>query len=108
MNPGELNKKITIQRVTNGKGSNLIKTQTWDDVKTCHASVKNLSGKEYWTAKEYGAEKTVIFIIRYNSLPDLNLNDRIKFNDKLFNITEIDNVLYKNEIYKIKAMEVIT
>lgn len=107
MNPGELNKKITIQRYISDKDINKIKIQTWKDIKTCHANVKNLSGKEYWTAKAYEAERTVIFTIRYNSMPDISLKDRIKFNNKLFNISLIDNVLYKNEILIIRAMEVI-
>ena len=70
--------------------------------------MNNLYGKEYWEAKQYSAENTVEFVMRYSACKDLSVNGyRLKQGDKLFNITLIDNVLYRNEILKIKAIEVI-
>lgn len=107
MNPGRLNKRITIQRCKDKEDYNNIVKPYWEDLITVWCSMNNLYGKEYWEAKKYKAENTVEFAIRYNSCSDISVKDRIKYNKLLYNIISIDNVLYKNEILKIKATEVI-
>ena len=108
MNPGELNKRITIQRCTDYEDDNNINKQKWEDMITIWSSMNNLQGKEFWEAKKYKAENTVEFVIRYSSCPDISIKDRIKHKNLLYNIFSIDNVLYKNEVLKIKATEVIS
>lgn len=103
----DLRHKITIVRkaeTTNTDGFNEI---TWPELKTISAKVNGLFGKEYWSAKEYNAENTVVFTIRYNSCPDLSVNDRILFKGKPFNITSIDNFKFLNTELRIKAEEII-
>lgn len=104
---GKLNKRITIQRADKQEDVNGITKTGWYDLKTIWCSMNGLSGKEYWTAKSYNAENTVVFIIRYGSCKDLTVKDRIIYKGKAFNIVHVDNVLYKNETLKIKAVEVI-
>lgn len=106
MNPGRLNHRVTIQRYREYEDERGISREGWVDLKTVWCSKNNLYGKEYWSAKEYNVENTVEFIIRYNACKDLSIKDRLKQGDKLFNIISIDNVMYKNEILKIKVMEV--
>lgn len=107
MNIGKLNKRITIQRHTEYEDEHGISREEWIDFNTVWCSMNNLYGKEYWEAKQYQAENTVEFVIRYNACKDLSVKDRIKMSDRLFNISSVDNVVYKNEVLKIKAMEVI-
>lgn len=99
-----LNHKITIQRYERYEDEHGISKQRWVDLCTIWCSMNNLYGKEYWDAKQYQAENTVEFIIRYHACKDLTVADRIKYKDKLFNISAIDNIRYKNEYMKIKAL----
>ena len=107
MNIGMLKHKITIQRYAEYEDEHHISKEDWIDLKTVWCSMNNLYGKEYWEAKQYGAENTVEFIIRYSACKDLSVKDRLKKDDKLFNITSINNVMYRNQVLKIKAVEVI-
>lgn len=107
MEVGKLNQKVTIQRYSENEDEHYISQEGWIDLCNVWCSMNNLYGKEYWSAKQYGAENTVEFVIRYSSCKDLSVKDRMKKDDKLFNITSIDNIMYKNEILKIKAIEVM-
>lgn len=104
---GKLNKRVTIQRCEDIEDVNGFSKTQWQDIKTVWARVNNLYGKEYWEAKKYDAQNTVEFTIRFNACKDISINDRIKFKNKIFNIISVDNVLYGDENYKIKAEEVI-
>lgn len=106
METGKLNKRITIQRQVESKQGNF-NTYGWQDYKNIWANVNNLFGREYWSAKEYNAENTVVFTIRWNACKDLSIKDRILFQGRLFNISSIDNIQYSNDDVKIKAMEVL-
>ena len=53
-------------------------------------------------------ERTVEFVIRYSACRDLTEKDRILFRGNLYNISSIDNVMYRNEYLKIKAVADIT
>ena len=106
MKPGDLNKRITIQKpitTTNERGFEI---ETWEDFKTVWAAVSNLHGREYFAAAAVQAENTVKFTIRY--LEGLNTTMRILFQGKQYNITSIDNIKYQNRYIEIKAMEVVT
>ncbi|HAR85884.1 MAG TPA: head-tail adaptor protein [Clostridium sp.] len=104
----QLNKRIVIQTMKDTKGTGF-NTTGWVDYKTVWASINNLFGKEYWSAKACNAENTFNIVIRYSKdLESINTkNYRIKWGDRLFDITSIDNVQYANEILKIRAMEVL-
>ena len=67
--------------------------------------MNSLSGKEYWEAKQINAETEVDFVIRYCSeVSKLDTEHyRIIFREKLYNITFVDNVQYKNKTIKIRA-----
>lgn len=104
---GKLDKRITIQRSKEIEDENGVSENQWQDIKTVWARANNLYGKEYWDAKQYNAENTTEFIIRYNACKDISVKDRIKFRDRIFNIKSVDNVMYKDESIKIKAEEVM-
>ncbi len=71
----------------------------------CYSYVNNLSGKEYWEAKQVNAETELDFVIRYCS--EVSALDtehfRILFRGNIYNITFVDNVQYKNKTVKIRA-----
>ncbi len=102
----ELTHRITILRKSSLQEDDFEK-EAWSEHKRVWAKANTLFGKEYWAAKEYSAEDTVVFTIRYNACPDLSVRDKIKFKGRVFNINSIDNQLFKNEQLKIKAKEVV-
>lgn len=104
MNIGDLNKRITIQKLITITNKNGFEEETWQDYKTVWASADNLFGREYYAAQAVQAEKTVKFTIRY--CKDLDTNMRILFDNKQYNIVFIDNIKYGNAFMAIKAMEV--
>lgn len=50
MNPGELDKRITFQRLTTTTNENGFEVETLEDFKTVWAKVSNLHGREYFEA----------------------------------------------------------
>ena len=67
MNPGELNRRIVIQRnaVTTDDSANII--ETWSTYATVWAAKRGLSGREYYAASAVQAETDVVYTIRYSA-----------------------------------------
>ncbi|HAR73069.1 MAG TPA: head-tail adaptor protein [Flavobacteriaceae bacterium] len=106
MDVGKLNKRIEIQRLKKTTDNNHVTKTDFDYHCKCWANINNLYGKEKWDAKQYNLENSLTITIRYNSCPDITVKDRIKWNDRLFNIISVDNINYKNESLKISVQEV--
>ncbi len=100
-----MRERITIQKnavVTDEIGNH---RSVWEDIYSCAAYANNLSGKEYWAAKQLNAQSELDFIIRYCSeVSELDSEHyRILFHGEVYNITFVDNVQYKNKSVKIRA-----
>lgn len=106
MEIGKLNKRITIERQLEIEDEYGVSKTCWVPLKTVWSSINNLYGKEYWDAKKYEAENTMNMTIRYNSCADITVQDRIKFKGKHFNIQHVANIQFKNEVLKLKVIEV--
>lgn len=106
MKPGDLNKRITLQKPATTTNERGFEIENWEDLKTVWAAVSNLHGREYFAAATVQAENTVKFIIRY--LEGLDTTMRILFQGRQYNIISIDNIKYQNHYMEIKAMEVVT
>lgn len=112
MDRGELKHRITLEKLTDPKANEngfTIDTDAFVPFKTIWASINNLFGKEFWAAKATNSENTVEFIVRYSKDIE-NINSkiyRIKWNERYFNITFIDNIKYQNKWLKLKAVEVV-
>ena len=104
MEIASLNKRITLQELKLSINENGFEIEEWIDYKKLWAGVSNLHGREYFDAAAIQMENTVRFTIRY--LPGIDTAMRIKFKDKNYNITSIDNIKYRNRFMEIKAMEV--
>lgn len=108
MDIGKLNKRIEIQKFSGAKtNDNGFDEDQYREFKTVWASINNLFGKEYWSAKATQQENTVEFVIRYSKeMEVLNSKEyRIYWNNKKYNITFIDNFKYENKWLKIKAIQ---
>ena len=91
-----MRERIMIQKSSTKKDGTGNHTLAWSDHYKCYSYVNNLSGKEYWEAKQ---------VIRYCS--EVSALDtehfRILFRGNIYNITFVDNVQYKNKTVKIRA-----
>lgn len=104
---GKLNQRIMIQHKTVTADEIGNQTVEWADFHSCWAAVKGVSGREYWQAREQHEENTVNFKIRYcRKLKELGTTDfRIKFGDRLYDITSADNIQFADSLINIKAVE---
>ena len=109
MNAGAYRDLVTIQKLTTQRDSDGYESEIWEDYYSNYAYINKLSGKEFWAAAETAAQKTVRFELRWHSQLDLvNSKDyRLIFNDHIFNITNVDNVQFRNETVKISGIEVV-
>lgn len=104
MKTEELRYQITFQKHTFTVNENGFEVEGWEDYKTVWAKIENLHGREYFEAAAAQAEKTVKFTVRY--LEGIDESMKIKFRDREYTITSIDNVKYGNRYMEIKALEV--
>lgn len=101
---GDLRHRITVERLQKYETDDGFTEMIYQQLRKVWASVNNLYGKEYWKAKEYGAENTVVFTIRYSAGKDIVAQDRIVYRGKLYNIQHVDNIKHLDEFVKIKAV----
>lgn len=104
MEIGELRHRITFQKLMTTTNENGFDLEDWVDIKTVWSAARNLNGKEFFEAAMGQAEKTVKFIIRFTDGIDETM--RILFKQRIYNITFIDNIKYRNNFIEIKALEV--
>lgn len=100
-----MRERITFQKSEAGTDKNGNHVLNWADCYSCAAYVNNLSGKEYWEAAQVNAQTEINFVIRHCS--EVAVMDtehyRILFRGRIYNISFIDNVQYKNKTVKIRA-----
>ena len=108
MNAGAYRNFVKIQHLEKSKDTDGFSKEEWVDYYSNYAYANKLSGAEFWAAAETASQSTVRFEMRYHpALDALNTKDyRLVFNDRIFNITNIDNVQFRNETVKISGVEV--
>lgn len=101
------NRKIIVEKRTVIKDELKQETEVWEKYCDLWVDVNNLYGNEYYAAKSLNEEKTLVFICRFNELiNNINTIDyRVVFDRTVLDIKHIDNMRYKNNIFKIKALE---
>ncbi|MFR1708876.1 MAG: phage head closure protein [Clostridium sp.] len=104
MEIGELRHRIALQKFSTTINENGFEVEDWVEIKTVWAAVSNLKGKEFFEAATVQAEKTVKFTIRFIDCIDESV--RILFKGKIYNITSIDNIKYRNKFIEINSLEV--
>lgn len=104
MSIGEMKHRITFQQLAVTTNENGFEIKEWQDFKTVWAKTTTLSGREYYQAAAIQAEKTLVFLIRY--IEGIDESIRIRYGDKEFNITYIDNFKHQKKYIEIKTMEV--
>lgn len=101
INAGEFKHPIKIQRKVNGVDEDNIPCESWNDLLSTRAKIKNISGYETIVAQ---AETSVIkkrFYIRYKKDLDLTDKDRVLYNSKTYNITYVSDIEDLHKYYEI-------
>jgi SPP1 family predicted phage head-tail adaptor len=83
---GRRDRKVTVQRMTQGRNQYNEIVPEWTDLATVWAHLKTLSGKEALSSEQVVATGTAVFNIRYRSL------------------TTQDRVLCEGSVYQIESM----
>lgn len=92
MNPGELNRRIEIERATTAHDG-LAQVQTWSSLATVWAKVTPVSDAERWRSGSVGASVTHRFLIRYSSqVAGLNPKDRLQYDGRTYDISGVKEV----------------
>lgn len=105
MNIAGMRSKITIEKKTITTDTIGNQTESWVTFHTCHARANKASGGEVDEGAQPVDRETVSFVVRYcSALADLDkINYRISFNEKTYDITDIDDFMFKHESLKITA-----
>ncbi len=104
---GKLNQRITFQKQTDFSDKIGSQSTELSDFYSCWASVQGVSGREYWQAREQHEENTLSFKVRFcRKLAEINKIDYfIKYQNRIYDITDINNLQASDSILIIKATE---
>lgn len=68
MRAGKLDRLVTLQTFTSGRDADYgSETKTWTTLAQVWARVEGVSGREFFSARQTGAERTLRLTIRYRS-----------------------------------------
>lgn len=104
---GRMNRRITFLKSEADSDEIGFQTEQMSGFYTCWASVISETGREYWKSREQHEENTFSFKVRFClKLAEIDkINYFIKYKDKIFNITDINNLQETDSILIIKAVE---
>lgn len=109
MNAGAYKEYVTIEMLFLSADEDGFQGEgDWLEYYSNFAYVNKLSGSERWTAAQVQMDSTVRFTFRWHSQLDYVTPKRyrIRFNNRIFQITNVDNVQFRNETVKIDGIEV--
>lgn len=104
MNVGKFQQLITIERpdyeseTCDEYGRRVI---PWLPVARVFAHAADVSGREFYEAAAHQMQDTVTFTMRW--LHGINGNMRIRWNDGIYEIDQINHLGYKRDFLRIKA-----
>ncbi|MDO4720962.1 MAG: phage head closure protein [Peptostreptococcaceae bacterium] len=97
------NRLLSVEEKSVTQDSDGIERETWVERARIWADVKNLYGREYFTAKQTNSEDTVLFHTRY--IPWLTVAHRLSMDGEVYDIEAIDNIDYENRRMQIRARQ---
>lgn len=106
MNPGLLNKRISISGKSKTKSSYGGYVEDWVEIAMVWANIKPLRGRELFQAKQVQAEIETKITIRYRT--GIKSDMRVTYGDRTFQIVAPPiNVDEKNQYLEILCKEVV-
>lgn len=99
----ELIHKIVFQRYELLKDSDGKPTYIWTDLYETRGKVLNVRGREYIQAFGTGLSIGKTIYVRYNHTHHITNEDRILYNNEIYNIVYVNNVEESNKWLEIKV-----
>lgn len=103
INPGELRHKIIFQRYELQKDSDGKPTYIWTNLYETRGKVLNVRGSEYIQAFGTGLSIEKTIYVRYNHTHNITNEDRVLYNNEIYNIIYVNNVEEGNKWIEIKV-----
>lgn len=104
INPGRLRHIITLQRLSGAVDTTGQQT-TWADIASIRAELEPMGGKELFTGQQIVAPGTFMITVRWSPNWALAPKDRIVKGDRIFDISNVNNVEERNILLEITAIE---
>ncbi len=101
---GELNQRISFLTCSRGYDNAGFVTDNWVESFKVWASVRSLTGREFFAALATQHEKDLVFIIRCKI--NITCEMRIKFHDEVYTIMLVDNIKWPKRFTFIRATTV--
>lgn len=101
---GDLRHEITLLKPTRGTNERGRSVVSWTEVGPIMAGLADVSGREFWEAQAYHAEKTRTFTIRYRE--DVDETWRVKHRGSVYNIQEVNHLGYMRDYIRLKCQNV--
>lgn len=92
INAGELNKRVTLQRLTPNspdRDQGGAPDSTWATLATVWAKIEPLRGREFMAAQEINSEVTGSIQIRYRADITLTTGDRVGYGTRYYDILAV-------------------
>ncbi len=103
MNPGKLRHPIVIEVATDVRNEFGEPEQTWTEFEQTWAEIKPIKAGEFFSAVGTQHEVTHRIVTRY--IEGIKPDMRIRFEDRIFEITAIRNFFERDEYLEILAKE---
>ncbi len=97
----ELNKRISIVSISTVQDDYGFEIEQEVEVCKAWAKVSNMSGTETFKAGADYNKKVTRFLVRYRKDIEFTADMKIKFKNKLYNITYVNNYNYSNEFVEL-------
>lgn len=98
---GELNKRISIVTISTVTNDNGFEEEQEVEYCNCWAKVSNMSGTEVFRSGANYSKVMTRFLVRYRKDKITTTDMKIRFNNKLYNITYVNNYNESNEFVEM-------
>jgi SPP1 family predicted phage head-tail adaptor len=100
---GDLDKRLTIQSVSEQIGSLGDVTETWSDLATVWGLLEPIRGGERYMSQQYAGHLVHRIIVRHRS--DVTDKHRIQYGSRIFDVQVVMNLEEDDRFLEIEAIE---
>ena len=106
MECGKLRHRITIEEASDTYDTHASRTESWSTFAKTKAAIRYLRGNELFVAQQLNAESVAMFTMRWSrKLKTMTEDMRINFDSKIWHITHINNVDYRNRELRVTVSQ---
>lgn len=100
---GVLNKRVTLQTVSNSADGRGGVTETWGDTVTLWAHIEELAGSEAFTGQQIASNLTHRVTLRYRT--SVAPQQRLKYGTRILKVISVRNPDQRNEMLEVMCSE---